>query len=390
MINAAAVGALIALTELGAPTAVLAGVGVVAGVTTANISSAMRALWPDVLDGRDHLVPTAFALDSVAIELLFTTGPLITALIVALVSPAAALVLAAVLGLAGTLAFVAQPPSRRWRPHPDAGSHGPLGALRSRGVQTLMIATLPGRVRLRRDGGHAARLRRRARRARARRRPAGDVGHGSAVGGLLYGARTWGRSLHGTYLWLTGLLPLGFLPALAAPSVPLMAVLILPAGLAIAPLLAAGNQLAGQLAPPGAVTEAYTWPITSLIAGFAAGAAVGGVLIEAVDWRAALVAAFIAATLGAMLAFARRRTLAAALAACERPANGDPRCAADRARTGAPHVRTDHRRYRLGAWRTRRSLPSHPRCAAGSSAPSRRPRRRSRRPGRPSPRASTR
>jgi hypothetical protein len=62
------------------------------------------------------------------------------------------------------------------------------------------------------------------------------------------------------------------------------------------------------------VTEAYTWPITSLIAGFAAGAAVGGVLIEAVDWRAALVAAFVAATLGAMLAFARRRTLAAALA----------------------------------------------------------------------------
>ena len=136
----------------------------------------------------------------------------------------------------------------------------------------------------------------------------------SATGGLLYGARSWG-SLHRTYLRLACLLPLGFLPAAGRArhrrSWPL---LILPAGLGIAPLLAAGNQLAGQVAPPGAMTEAYTWPITALIAGFAAGAAVGGVLIEAFDWRAPLLAGALAAATGAALALARRRTLAAALA----------------------------------------------------------------------------
>jgi hypothetical protein len=311
--HAAAIGALIGLTELGAPAAVLAAIGLAGGLTTANVSSAMRALWPELLAARDELVPAAFALDSVAIELLFALGPLLTAIVVALVSPVAALVLAAVLGLAGTLAFVTRAPSRHWRPHPDAGSHGRLGALRSPGVQTLMIATLPvgfgfGTIEI--------------------VLPAFAKSHGapewsgvllavwalaSASGGLLYGARTWGRSLHVTYLWLAAVLPLGFLPPLAAPGVAAMAFLILPAGLAIAPLLAAGNQLAGQVAPAGAVTEAYTWPITALIAGFAAGAAVGGVLIEAVDWRASVLAGCAAATLGGALAFARRRTLAAAL-----------------------------------------------------------------------------
>jgi MFS family permease len=312
--HAASVAALIALTELGAPAGVLAAVGLVGGVSTANVSSAMRALWPELLTGRDELVPTAFALDSVALELLFTSGPLLTAVVVALVSPAAALLLAAVLGFAGTLAFVAQPPSRRWRPHPDAGSHGRLGALRSGGVRTLMLATLPvgfgfGAIEITLP-------------AFAKVHDAPELAGvllatwamASAAGGLLYGARTWGRSLHGTYLWLAAILPLGFLPALAAPGIAAMAVLILPAGMAIAPLLAAGNQLAGQVAPAGAVTEAYTWPVTALIAGFAAGAAVGGVLIEAIDWRAGPLAASVAAATGCALALARRRTLAAALA----------------------------------------------------------------------------
>jgi hypothetical protein len=82
----------------------------------------------------------------------------------------------------------------------------------------------------------------------------------SAVGGLAYGARNWRRPLPDLYLRLALLLPLGFLPALLAPSVALMALLIVPAGLLIAPLGAAGNQLVGNLAPTGTATEAYAWP----------------------------------------------------------------------------------------------------------------------------------
>ena len=89
----------------------------------------MRALWPELLRRRDELLSTAFALDGVSIELLFTVGPLLSALIIALVSPIAALVLSAACALTGTLLFVTRKPSRDWTPDATAGSHGLLGAL---------------------------------------------------------------------------------------------------------------------------------------------------------------------------------------------------------------------------------------------------------------------
>jgi MFS family permease len=131
----------------------------------------------------------------------------------------------------------------------------------------------------------------------------------SAIGGLAYGARTFRAPLPSVYLRLAALLPLGFLPALAAPSIAVMALLILPAGFLIAPLGAAGNQLVGEVAPRGAATEAYAWPVTAMLAGFAGGTAVGGSLVEALDWHACFVAAALAAGMGAAVAAAFRRTL---------------------------------------------------------------------------------
>jgi MFS family permease len=309
LVDCASTGVLIALTEAHAPVVLLFLTALVGGFAVPNIGSALRTLWPELLARRDDLLTTAFALDSVAIELLFTVGPLLSAGIIAVVSPIAALVLSCACVLAGTLLFVMQPPSRDWRPDPDAGSHGWLGALASPGVRTLMLATLPagfcfGVVEISMPafaGEHGA--------------PAwagvllSSWAAASAVGGLLYGARAWTRPVSAVYLWLAALLPLGFLPALLAPSVAAMALLIVPAGLLIAPIGAAGNHLVGELAPPGAVTEAYAWPVTALIAGFAAGTALGGMLVEGWDWHACFIAASIAAAVGAAFAYARRGTL---------------------------------------------------------------------------------
>jgi MFS family permease len=311
VIDALATGALLALTEAGAPTAALVACALVGGLAIPNIGAALRTLWPDLLRRRRELLPAAFAVDSVAIELLFTTGPLISAAVIALVSPAAALVLSAACTVVGVALFVAQPPSRGWRPSDAGARHGMLGALRSPGVRTLLLAGIPIGFCF---GATEIAL------------PAFASEHGapewagalmsvwaaaSAVGGLAYGARTFRRPLSKVYVSLAALLPLGFLPALAAPSIALMALLILPAGLLIAPIGAAGNQLVGEVAPAGAVTEAYTWPVTALLGGFAAGTAVGGSLVESVDWHACFVAASLAAALGASIAFAFRRTLAA-------------------------------------------------------------------------------
>jgi hypothetical protein len=289
--------------------------GLIGGVAVPSVGGALRALWPELLRLRQDLLPTAFALDSVALELLFTTGPLLAAVIVAVASPVTGLVLSAVCTVVGTAAFVTRRPSRAWRPEAEAGSHGALGALRSSGVRTVAFAALPvgfcfGAVEI--------------------SLPAFADEHGvpelagvllatwsiaSAIGGLAYGARTWRHPLGSIYLWFSVLLPLGFLPALLASSVPAMALLIVPAGLLIAPQAAACNQLIGKLAPPGAVTEAYAWPVTATLIGFAPGTALGGLLVEQVGWHACFGAAALTAAIGAAVVYGYRRTLAVPQAA---------------------------------------------------------------------------
>jgi len=310
LLDALATGLLIALTEADAPTVALVACGLIGGVTVPNIGTALRTLWPELLRRREELLPTAFALDSVAVELLFTVGPLIAALIIAVASPVAALVASAACSVVGTLLFIARPPSRDWRPHADSGSHGALGALRSAGVRTIVISSVPvgfcfGAIEISLPSFAEQ---------HGTRELAGVLlatwSVGSVVGGLAYGARAWRSSLGSNYLWLSLLLPLGYLPALFAPSIAAMALLILPAGLLIAPLGAAGNQLIDRVAPAGAATEAYAWPITAILVGFAGGTAVGGVLVEAFDWRSCFLAAAATAAVGGAVVLRFRGTLA--------------------------------------------------------------------------------
>ena len=311
VLDATATVLLIVLTEADAPTAALVACGLVGGLTVPNIGGALRTLWPQLLARREDLISTAFALDSVALELLFTLGPLIAALIIAVAAPVAALLLSAACSLVGTLLFITRRPSREWHPHADSGTHGPLGALRSPGVRTIVFSSVPvgfcfGAVQISLPAfaeQHGA------------RELAGVLlatwAVASAAGGIAYGARSWPGSLGSIYLWLSVLLPLGYLPALLAPSIAAMALLILPAGLLIAPLGAAGNQLIGRVAPTGAATEAYAWPVTAILVGFAAGTAAGGLLIEVSDWRACFLAAAAAAALGAAVVHRFRGTLEA-------------------------------------------------------------------------------
>jgi predicted MFS family arabinose efflux permease len=82
------------------------------------------------------------------------------------------------------------------------------------------------------------------------------------------------------------------------------------AGLPIAPLIASRNQLVERVAPRGTATEAFTWPLTALVAGVAAGAATAGSLVESYSWSAGVVAAVAMSAVGAVLLLARRETLA--------------------------------------------------------------------------------
>lgn len=309
LIHAAGLASLVGLAALEAPVAVLLPSALVAGVAIPPVGSVMRALWPELLRDQPELVPTAFALDSILIEVVFVFGPLVTAVAVALVSPAAAIGVAIGCVVIGTAAFASSPPSRAWRPTSEPGDHGPLGALRSPGIRTLVMAGAPlgfcvGAVEVTLPAFSDA---------EGARQLSGLLiavwALGSAIGGLAYGASDRSGSLVGTYLRLSALMPLGFLPLAAASSMPVMLVLAVPAGLAMAPLMATINQLVGDVAPRGALTEAYTWPLTSMIAGVAAGSAVAGGVVEAADWRVSFLIAAATGCLTSLVAFGRRATL---------------------------------------------------------------------------------
>jgi MFS family permease len=309
VVHAAALGALVAFAETGAPAVVLAACGLLAGFAIPPTSSVLRSMWPSLLRDEPGLLQAAYALDSVMIELIFVAGPLVTALIATLLSPQAALVISAVAVISGTAAFTALPPSRAVRPAANRPPAGWLGALASPGVRTLVLTSLPAGVAIGicevalpafSDASGAAAT-------------AGLLlalwSIGSAAGGLVYGALSNRPPLERVHLLVASLLPLGLLPMAAAPSVAVMAVLVIPAGLFVAPLLATRNELVGWVAPQGALTEAYTWPVTAFVGGIAIGSALAGVIVEEASWRTAFVVAAAVAAAGAVLAFTKRRTI---------------------------------------------------------------------------------
>jgi MFS family permease len=310
-VHALALGSIVAFTELGAPTAVLLACSFAAGFAIPPTSAVLRSMWPDLLRERPDLMAAAYALDSVTTELIFIAGPLLTALIAAAMSPAAALIISAVSVMLGTIAFTAQAPSRAIRPDPEAhAAAGRLGALASPGVRSLVLTSLPAGIGI----GICEVTLPAFSDAEGSRELAGVLlamwSIGSAAGGLAFGA--WHRrpALQRVHLAVTALLPLALLPLAAATSVPMMALLVLPAGMFIAPLLATRNELIGWVAPTGAKTEAYTWPVTAFVGGISIGSAMAGGIVEASSWRLAFLVAAGAAAVGAVVAFSRRATLA--------------------------------------------------------------------------------
>jgi len=290
------------------PEWVLVLAGLVAGIVFPPIGSVMRPLWPRLLADRPELLTTAFALDAAIVEVSFVGGPLITALIVTVASPAVALALSAICSVVGTLWLTSMPPSRAFRPEPHGDRHF-LGALQYSGVRTLVAATLPvgfcfGAVEVTFPAFCED---------VATRSQAGLLlaiwSFGSAVGGILYGARHWVLPAAQRYPRCALVLPLGFLPLAFPGSVPAMAPFAFISGLSIAPLISTGSHVVGDIAPAGVVTEAFTWPITALVIGIALGNAVAGAIAGSSGWRESFVIATCAAAVGAVIAVTQRRTL---------------------------------------------------------------------------------
>jgi MFS family permease len=283
--------------------------GAVAGASMPPLSGSMRTLWP-ILVGDERRLAAAFALESVAVELFFLAGPALCGVLVAIASPAAAVLAAAGLVLVGTALFATAPASRRWRPVHDAARTAG-GALTSPGMRALALCILPEGMAFGILGVAVPAFAVRHGTAAAAGWLLAAQALGSGAGGLWYGTRRWSRPLTRRFAELSGLLALGLLPLALARSVGVLAALLVVGGVALAPATAAGYELVGRLAPAGTTTEAYTWLIAATVAGSAIGAAVGGFVVQGTGSPAtAFLVATAAAALGPLVAVLARRSLA--------------------------------------------------------------------------------
>lgn len=292
----------------GASGPVMVALAGVAGATTPPVASSQRAMWPAVLATRPALLDTALAVDAMLLDVFLIVGPLLVGAVASVASPAAALGLGATMTMVGALWFAAQEPSRAWRGEGRRrGSF--VGPLSSPGVRT-MIATILltgialGAVNVGLTGF-----------ADDRGNPAAvglflsTLGAGSLAGGLWYGGRSWTMTVDRRYFILLAAFAMGLAPLALAPSVPVMVVLTVTGGFFLAPVTACEFVLLRRVAPDGTVTEAYAWGITATFAGAALGRALSGVVVEATDWRVALVGTCLLAAAAFVVAVVRVGTL---------------------------------------------------------------------------------
>ncbi|MCX3289437.1 MFS transporter [Streptomyces sp. NEAU-H22] len=249
-----------------------------AGLFTPPLEGGLRALWPSVLRREDQ-VHTAYAMDAVAQEVMFTVGPLLVTLCVSLWSAQAALLVLNVVGVLGALSVVVSAPSRAWRSAPR-DAHW-LGALRSPGLLALLAAFLfigmaLGSITVAsvpyadENGGDAVYGWLMA-----------ALGFGALVGGAVYGARQWAGEPARRLRVLVALLVVCYLPLMLMPDAVPMVALTALAGVFLAPAIACAFVLVDRHAPRGTVTEAFSWLVTTFTVGHSVGTGVAGPVVEA-------------------------------------------------------------------------------------------------------------
>jgi len=295
-----ALAALLLATPLRLSQPAIVAMALLAGMSTPPISVLTRTLWRHRFH-REEDRQTAFAVDSVLVELNFTLGPALIALLLTIGTPALALAGASFFAAIAAPLFLRSPATRHWKL--TAGEHrhllGPLTEPRLLLVfATTMALTFAFGLLEVGYPGFAVLL----------GFPAlGGVliainSMGSALGGTAYGglhiALPVSRQL--PVLLLTMALPVAAHAFVTSPW--LLAPLALLAGLLIAPSITALIMLVTHNAPMRYATEAFTWSTTCIVSGVGAGTAVGGQLIEHAGPRAAFALAAASTVVAALLA----------------------------------------------------------------------------------------
>ncbi|MFI7274543.1 MFS transporter [Streptomyces sp. NPDC049879] len=289
---------------------VVAGAGM--GACVPATTGCMRVLLAgSVGDGAARTA--GYALLAVLFQLAVLTGPLLTALLVAVAGPGAALSAGGLLAGGAALLFSATGASRAWRPRRDRAGRGRLG--RNAGLAVLLTVTAGAGV----SAGAVAVAVPAAALSLGRAADSGVLvaasAAGEVVGGLVFGAVRW-RLPHDLTVLATlaaSAVAVGLAAWVSGGLVPLFAALFL-VGLCAGPAAVAASALLDALVPRPALTRAYTLMVAAGLLGGAAGNAVGGAAAGHLGHRSAL--ALSACWLAVLLAGATvfRRVLGAGAA----------------------------------------------------------------------------
>lgn len=284
-----------------APAPALVALAALAGALMPPVAPSMRALLREVFPDPE-VRETAYALDSVVQEVVWTAGPLLVAVVIAAASPAVALVLVGVVCVTGTSLFVRSPLARRRQVR---GSHPRRRSVLENPVLRRMLgpvalnglalgATEVGLPAVALHAGH--------------RGMAGVLlalwSLGSMAGGLLYGLRSWQVPVGTRYRRLLLLAVVCTAPLIAARSIPVAALSSFLAGIAIAPVFSCQYALVGESVAGGSETEAFTWVTGALVGGAALGTALGGMAVGQTGLSAPFALACLADAVAAALALA--------------------------------------------------------------------------------------
>ena len=304
-------GLLVAVAQRQAPAWLLLGAALVVGVSLPQFGACSRARWTALLGG-DPRLHAAMSVESLIDEAVFVVGPVLVTTLATAVAPAAGLLTALGLVLAGGLLFLAQRGTEP-APHPGTAAAPHVAAIRHRGLLVVVavfvaIGVLFGLVEV----GIVAL-------AREHHRPAaaGTMlalwATGSLVCGTVYGARTRWRSspVRRFQLGAAAMAAGCVLIAASAHSLLLATAALVIGGLANAPTLITGNTLVPAVVPAPAVTEAYTWLGVAVFAGIALGSPLGGALVDHQGAGAALWVAVVAGTAAAAVTVTGRHRLTA-------------------------------------------------------------------------------
>lgn len=273
-----------------------------AGASSPNVGSMVRARWSALLDPAAR--QTAYAFEAVADEVVFVLGPPLVTLLATLIAPPVGFLTGVFSGVVGGLWLAAQPATEPpLHPIDAAAPTRRLAALTPTllvvVVTYLGVGTVFGGIDVvvigfaEEQGAPAL---------------AGAVlavfAGGSLVAGLAYGIARLPGTLAARFVATAVAFGLAAQLLWGVGSLPVLIGCGFLAGLTIAPVLVSGTSLVESRVAPGVLTESLAWTITGLTLGVTVGSAVAGAAVDAWGAERAFAVPAVAAGLAALLALA--------------------------------------------------------------------------------------